>query len=291
MKGVVEIMSVRTDLAVEMVDEEAHRLPKGISRKLRKSSVCTITEIIVEDEMAGLKIGKSKGRYITVETDRLSAHPSDFNEQTANIADEIKMLAGTDDGILVVGLGNNDITPDALGPKVISQIIATRHLADELPKGHELCSLNSVSALATGVLGQTGIEVAEIIKAVCDKISPKCVIVIDALACSDISRLGTTIQLTDTGISPGSGVQNRRKEISRNTIGVPVVAVGVPTVIDMHTIVENITGSAPGKHLPNMMVTPRDIDKLIEKTAKLLAYAINKAAQPMLSIEDITALS
>ncbi len=283
-------MSIRTDLAVEVIDDQAHNLPKGVARKLRKSSVCMVTEIIVEDEMAGLRIGKPKGKFITIETDRLSAHPSDFNEQAQNIADEIRLLAGEKSSILVIGLGNNDITPDALGPQVISQIIATRHLADELPKGHELGNLKPVSALATGVLGQTGIEVAEIIKAICDRTSPDCVVVIDALACSDVSRLGTTIQLTDTGISPGSGVQNRRKEISETTVGVPVIAVGVPTVVDMHTIVENITGSAPGKHVPNMMVTPRDIDKLIERTAKLLAYAINKAAQPDLSLEDITAL-
>lgn len=284
------IMSKRTDLAVEMVDEQAKNLPRGVTRKMRKSSVCTITEIIVEDDMAGLRIGKPKGRFITIETDRLSAHPSDFNEQAENIADEIRNLAGDKGDMLIIGLGNNDITPDALGPRVISQIIATRHLAGELPKDHFLAQLKPVSALATGVLGQTGIEVAEIIKAIVAKTSPEIVIVIDALACSDISRLGTTIQLTDSGISPGSGVQNRRKEISPNTIGIPVIAIGVPTVVDMHTIVENATGKAPGKHVPNMMVTPRDIDELIERTGKLLAYAINKSAQPSLSLEDITAL-
>ncbi len=284
-------MSVRTDLAVEMIDEEADSLPKGIKRKLRKSSACEITEIIVSDDMAGVRIGKPKGRYITIETDRLSAAPSDFEEQAANIADEITSLKGDGVNGLVVGLGNSDITPDALGPLVASQIIATRHLRDVLPREHELSSLNPVSALAPGVLGQTGIEAAEIIRSVCDSIKPEYVIVIDALACSDVSRLGTTIQLTDTGISPGSGVQNRRKELSRGTLNVPVIAVGVPTVVDMHTIVENITGSPPDKHLPNMMVTPRDVDQLIGRTAKLIAYAINKAAQPSLTFEDIAALS
>lgn len=285
-------MSVRTDLAVEMIDEDAASLPKGIRRKLRKSSACSITEIIVADAVAGLRIGKSKGRYVTIETDRLSASPEDFDEQVANIAAEIISLKGSNrKTALVVGLGNSDITPDALGPLVISQVIATRHLHDALPEGHELKQLNHVSALAPGVLGQTGIEVAEIVRSICDSIKPDCVIVIDALACSDVSRLGSTIQLTDTGISPGSGVQNRRKELSEATLGIPVIAIGVPTVVDMHTIVENITGNPPNKHLPNMMVTPRDVDKLVERASRLIAYSINKAVQPMLTIEDITALS
>lgn len=288
-------MSARTDLAVEMIDEDARSLPKGIGRRLRQSSACSITEIEVKSELAGLKIGKSKGRYITIETDRLSFAPSDFEEQAQNIADEITGLlkshnCGTENG-LVVGLGNSDITPDALGPLVISKIIATRHLKGTLPKEHELSSLKTVSALAPGVLGQTGIEAAEIVDSVCFGIKPAFVIAIDALACSDISRLGTTIQITDTGISPGSGVQNRRKELTETTLAVPVIAIGVPTVVDMHTIVENITGSAPDKHLPNMMVTPRDVDKLIERAARLIAFAVNKALQPQLSFSDIAALS
>lgn len=285
-------MSVRTDLAVEMIDENADKLPRGIKRKIRKSSACTITEIIVEDEAAGRRIGKAKGRYVTIETDRLSASPEDLGEQAANIAAElISLRGGGRTRGLIVGLGNSDITPDALGPLVISHIIATLHLKAELPPGHELASLNPVAAVAPGVLGQTGIEAAEIVSAICERTKPEYVFVIDALACSDITRLGTTIQITDTGISPGSGVQNRRKELSRSTLDVPVIAIGVPTVVDMHTIAENITGQAPDKHLPNMMVTPRDVDKLIERAAKLLAYAINRAAQPSLSFEDIAALS
>lgn len=283
--------SSRTDLAVEMINEEVSGMPKGIRKRVRKSSVCTVTEIIVEDILAGLKLGKSKGRYITVETDRLSAHPEDFGEQSDNIAAEIKSLAPDLSRLLVVGLGNDNITPDSLGPRTASRVIATRHVA-ESNAGAELASLDlsSVSVLSAGVMGQTGIESSEIIQAVCGKVNPTCVIVIDALACSDISRLGTTIQITDSGISPGSGVQNRRKELSRETLGMPVIAVGVPTVVDMHSIVQNITGSPPDKHLPNMMVTPRDIDKMIDRTAHLLAYSINKAAQPNLSSEDILSL-
>lgn len=281
----------RTDLAVEMIDPDAHSLPKGIKRRLRKSTVCTITEIIVEDIMAGLKIGKSKGRYITIETDRLSAHPEDFTEQAANVADELSALIEDKTRLLITGLGNVQITPDALGPRVAEKIIATRHVT-EANVGKELAemNLNSVAVFSAGVMGQTGIESSEMISAICSKINPTCVIAIDALACNDISRLGTTIQITDSGISPGSGVQNRRKELSRETLGVPVIAIGMPTVVDMHSIVNSITGNAPDKHLPNMMVTPRDIDKMIDRTSHLLAYAINKVAQPNLSAEDIISL-
>ena len=281
----------RTDLAVELFDPDSNQLPKGIRRKLRKSSVCSITEIIVDDMVAGIRIGKSKGRYITIETDRLSAHPQDFAEQSSTISDELSALIPNKERLLVVGLGNKSITPDALGPLSASRIIATRHVTKE-NVGSELSGLqlNSVSVLSAGVMGQTGIESSEMIYAVCEKVQPTCIIAIDALACSDISRLGTTIQITDSGISPGSGVQNRRKELSKETLGIPVIAIGVPTVVDMHSIVHSITGTAPDKHLPNMMVTPRDIDKLIERTAHLLAFSINRTAQPKLSNEDILSL-
>lgn len=280
-------MSIRTDLAAEAAFSALQSRTEGIKQQIRQGRTSKITEITIETDEAGKPIGKGKGKYITVE----AASPyAEFTEQADDIADELKKLCGCDNNVLIIGLGNSDITPDALGPKAVSGIIATRHLRDELPKEHFLSGLHSVSALATGVLGQTGIEVAEITKAVCDRTSPQCVIVIDALACADSSRLGTTVQLTDTGISPGSGVQNSRKELSRQTLGVPVVAVGVPTVIDMHTIYENMSGKAPEKMLPNMMVTPRDIDRIIDRTAKLIAHALNRAFQPDLSHEDIETL-
>ena len=283
-------MSIRTDLAVESINPQAAKL-EGITQNVRDGVGCDITEVIVETDQAGEKIGKGKGKYLTIETDRLSAHPDEFEGMVDCIAAEIVKLAPQSGDVMVIGLGNNDITPDALGPKVISQVLATRHLSQELPEGHELSGLRSISAIAPGVLGQTGIEVAEIAKAICDKTKPAVVVVIDALACSDIKRLGCTIQLTDTGISPGSGVQNSRKELSKRSLGSPVIAIGVPTVVDMHTIVQSITGKEVDKSLPNMMVTPRDIDKLIERTAKLVAFSINKAFLPDMSIEDFTALA
>jgi spore protease len=290
-------MSKRTDLAVEMIEDDVLEI-KGIRKKIHQKRASSATEVNIDDTNAGAKIGKAVGRYITIETTRLSGDPSDFNEQVTDIAEEIVRVSNCGGkSVLVVGLGNDRITPDSLGPKVVSQVLVTRHLSDEsVPK--QICestNIASVSAIAPGVLGQTGIEAAETIEAIVEFIKPECIFVVDALACSDISRLGSTIQLTDTGISPGSGVQNRRKELSFETLGVPVTAIGVPTVIDMHTIAENLTGSpvvsSAINHLPNMMVTPRDVDKLIERMSKLIAFGINKATQPFLTIEDITSLS
>ena len=193
---------------------------------------------------------------------------------------------------LVVGLGNNDITPDAIGPQTAAKVLATRHLRDETDIGgeHFLTSLRPVSSCAGGVMGQTGIETAEIVRAISEELRPSAIIAVDALACTDISRLGTTIQLTDTGISPGSDVSNRRQELSEKLFNIPVIAVGVPTVVDMHTIVRSLTGKKINGELPNMMVTPRDIDRLTERASQLLAFGINLALQPTLTFEDVRGL-
>ena len=282
-------MSIRTDLAVESTAKYTSGIP-GITGKNRSGNGCEISEVIIESDEAGAKISKKAGRYITVETDRLSAHPEEFDGMAQTLADEIGALCPEKDSVMILGLGNAEITPDALGPQVISKIIATRHFEAELPEEHPFSKLPQVAALAPGVLGQTGSEVAEMAAAIVRKIKPRAVVVIDALACADVTRLGTTIQLTDTGISPGSGVANARKELSEKTLGVPVIAVGVPTVVDFYTIAENLTGSAPDKKLPNMMVTPRDVDKLIVRTAKLVACAINRCFLPF-SFEDINAMT
>jgi len=290
MNGRKSGMSIRTDLALETVAAAKTQIP-GIIQEKREGAGCTVTEITVESDMAGMRIGKSRGIYVTVETDRANADSDEFNEAVDAMAEEIGRLLPKEGEILVLGLGNNDITPDALGPQAIARILATRHLSAELGPEHPFSALRPVCALAPGVLGQTGIEVAEIARSLCDRIKPAGVIAVDALACADIKRLGRTIQITDTGISPGSGVQNKRKEISKATLGVPVVALGVPTVVDMHTIAENISGKAPEPDMPNMIVTPRDIDKLIERMAKFVGFAINKALFPEMTVEDFIALS
>ncbi len=282
-------MNFRTDLAVERIDP-AEELPKGIHRQ-KRGQAFKITEITIDDNSHLETLGKGKGRYITLEGTSLSRFSDDYEIMATELAEELRQLIPEGE-ILVTGLGNNDITPDALGPQVAAKVLATRHLQDELDSEEEafLTSLRRVSVFAGGVLGQTGIESAEIIRAICRELKPAGIIAVDALACSDISRLGTTIQLSDTGISPGSGVSNTRKELSPKLFGIPVIAVGVPTVVDMHTIVRSLTGASPEKELPNMMVTPRDIDRLTERASQLIAFSINLALQPSLTFEDVRGL-
>lgn len=279
---------IRTDLAVESFPDSS--LPKGVHRRTRGSSF-SITEITIDDDSCLSTIGKGKGRYITLEGASLSRFSDDYEQMIIELSGEIGRLV-PDGEILVAGLGNNDITPDALGPQVISKVLATRHLRDELDSEEErfLTSLRPVSAFAGGVLGQTGIETSEIVHAIVQQIHPAAIIAIDALACSDISRLGTTIQICDSGISPGSGVSNTRRELSEKIFGIPVIAIGVPTVVDMHTIVRSLTGSDPDRELPNMMVTPRDIDRLTERASQLIAFGINLALQPSLTLDDVRGL-
>lgn len=282
------MMNIRTDLAVESFSAE--RLPNGVHRNIRGESF-EITEIIIDNDDSLETLGKGKGRYITLEGSSLSRFSDDYEEMACELADELKRLVPEGE-ILVVGLGNNDITPDALGPQVTAKILATRHLKSELDSDEEefLTSLRPVSAFAGGVLGQTGIETSEMVKAIVEQLHPAGIIAVDALACSDISRLGTTIQLSDAGISPGSGVSNARKELSEKLFGIPVIAVGVPTVVDMHTIVRSLTGHSIDSKLPNMIVTPRDIDRLTERASQLIAFGINMALQPQLTFEEIRGL-
>ena len=281
-------MGIRTDLAVESFAEE--RLPEGVRRE-KRGRAFDITEIVIENDSCLETLGKGKGRYITLEGRSLSRYADDYEEMAQEVAGELGRLV-PDGDILVVGLGNNDITPDAVGPQAASRILATRHLRDELDGDEEnfLVSLRRVSAIAGGVLGQTGIETAEIVRALAEQLRPAGIIAVDALACSDISRLGTAIQMTDAGISPGSGVANARKELSEKQLGIPVIAVGVPTVVDMHTIVRSLTGTDIEVNSPNMMVTPRDVDRLTERASQLIAFGINLALHPSLSFEDVRGL-
>lgn len=281
-------MGIRTDLAVESFAEE--RLPEGVRRE-KRGRAFDITEIVIENDSCLETLGKGKGRYITLEGRSLSRYADDYEEMAQEVAGELGRLV-PDGDILVVGLGNNDITPDAVGPQAASRILATRHLRDELGEDEEnfLVSLRRVSAIAGGVLGQTGIETAEIVRALAEQLRPAGIIAVDALACSDISRLGTAIQMTDAGISPGSGVANARKELSEKQLGIPVIAVGVPTVVDMHTIVRSLTGTDIEVNSPNMMVTPRDVDRLTERASQLIAFGINLALHPSLSFEDVRGL-
>ncbi len=281
-------MKFRSDLAVEHITAE--KLPLGVHMS-KRGKAFEITEIIIDSDDHKRSMGKGKGKYITLEGGSLSRFSDIYEDMALELSDEIRRLI-PDGEIFVAGLGNRDITPDAIGPQAAEKILATRHLRSEIEDDDEafLTSLRPVSSLAGGVLGQTGIETAELIGALCREIKPAAVIAVDALACSDISRLGTTIQISDSGISPGSGVANARKELSAATLGIPVIAVGVPTVVDMHTIVRSLADIDVDDDTPNMMVTPRDIDRLTERAAQLIAFGINLALQPTLTFDDVRGL-
>ena len=281
-------MNFRTDLAVELVTEE--NLPNGVHMN-RRGNAFQITEIIIDSDDHRRTLGKGKGQYITLESSSISRFCDNYEDMAQELASELKNLLPEGE-VLVAGLGNRDITPDAIGPWTAEKILATRHLRNELEDDEAdfLKTLRPVSCLAGGVLGQTGIETAELITAICREIKPSAVIAVDALACSDIERLGTTIQICDSGISPGSGVANSRKELSAASLGIPVIAVGIPTVVDMHTIVRSFGDVKIPEGTPNMMVTPRDIDRLAERGAELIACGINLALQPTMTFSDVRGL-
>ena len=191
---------------------------------------------------------------------------------------------------MAVGLGNYALTSDAVGPLTAEKIFATRHIKS-LAKEIDTDDLGEVTVIQTGVLGNTGIESSEQVKAIAERVRPQAVIAVDALACSELSNLGRTIQLCDTGISPGSGVENARKELSFSTLGVKCIAMGVPTVIDLCTAAQHIFGQAAPESSENIMVDPKTADKLSENCAKLIAMGINRAVHPALSQEDIQSLT
>lgn len=274
-------MNYRTDLALESL--AAAKQQQGITQTVRGKNF-TITEITVPDDDSGRPIGKGKGRYITLEGQSLSRFSDDYKEMAEELAGELRPLLPEEGTVLVAGLGNTDITPDALGPRTAGKVLATRHLRDALGEEEDfLRSLRPVAVIAGGVLGQTGLESAELIRAVAEAVQPAAVIAVDALACTALSRLGTTVQISDAGIAPGSGVANHRTALDAAAFGVPVIGIGVPTVIGM----QSITGVPPLPRQQEMMVTPRDIDRLIAQAAHLLGCGINLALHPQMTYADV----
>lgn len=286
-------MSLRTDLAMESAQQIA--LKKNINGVNQNISVfeeaaAEITDITVETDSAAVLLGKPKGRYITIKfTEQMDSFSDSFEKRVDIIAEQIKKFSPSAEKILAVGLGNRNITPDALGPMCADRIFASRHIK-KLAAEIDSEGLAELSVIQTGVMGQTGIEASEQVKALCKNISPELVVAIDALACSDFSNLGNTIQLCNTGISPGSGVENSRKELSEQSLGIKCIAIGVPTVVDMTTAAEQITGAEAENEYQNMMVTPRNIDSLIMNASKYIAYAVNRAFHRSLSLSDIQSL-
>ncbi len=272
-------MNHRTDLALE----EADRVPDaaGIDRRQHRAGAATVTQITVRTASAAQRLRKPVGRYVTVEVPRFSDHADDENRLAPVIARELRRLIPSGSA-LVAGLGNAAITPDAVGPQTAAHVIATRHLRGEFARAAGLDQLRPVSVVTPGVMGCTGIETAEFLRGIVRESAPDFLIVIDALAAASAARLGNTVQLCDTGISPGSGVHNARPKIDRDALGVPVIAVGLPTVIDGAAL-----DGAPDAPL---IVTPREIDLLLRRAAHTLGVAINLALQPTLTLPEITQL-
>ena len=275
----------RTDLAVE-----AHRVRAGAGRlegvEVRETdrNGFRVSTVEVRSPAASKELCKPIGVYHTVTLDPvLRREEAAFSAAAELISALIGDLLPKNDrfSALVVGLGNRAITPDAVGPQTMESVLATRHLQDQA--ADLFSALRPVCAISPGVLGTTGIEAARMVKAVSADLRPDVVIVVDALACSEPERLCRTIQITDTGITPGSGVGNDREALNRDSLGVPVIAVGVPTVMDIRTVSDSDV-------LEGLFVTPRDIDTTVSDFSKLTGYAINLALQPELLIPDLDLL-
>ena len=294
-------MNFRTDLAIERHESVKDEELRGVRLAEHREEGIKISHITVTSEEGERALGKKIGCYVTVELPSLEESTVMLDSWSEIISREIKNLLPQKEGtVLVAGLGNREITPDALGPECISLLLATRHIKGELQKS-SLSELNSVAGIVPGVLGNTGIETAEILRGIVSQIKPVAVIVIDALAARSLERLGCTVQMCDTGVSPGSGVGNRRREINCDFLGVPVIAVGVPTVVDGITVALDVL-EAGGVDLDEekrrsilqsekgMMVTPKEIDIMIKRASGLLALSVNRALQPSLTADEIMSI-
>lgn len=306
----------RTDLASERRElyKKANSLENEIdgieSQKEEINENIQIERVKIINENGEKAIGKPIGNYITIDIKKLKiAQDEDIQKSSEILSNELRSIIDThidkQGEILVVGLGNIYVTPDALGPKVINEIEVTRHIINYMPQ-YVKEGTREVSAISPGVLGTTGIETLEILKGIVDNIHPKLLIVIDALASRSIERISSTIQISDTGIVPGAGVGNKRAEISKETLGIPVVAIGIPTVVETAVLVNDcldlfiteLQENAESNEylnklkeednyerikdalLPkdyNLIVTPKEIDDLIENMSNIVASGINNA--------------
>ena len=290
-RGVTTSVSVLgTDLALEAAQMQTKtvRLTSrpGLEVQRRERGGYALTAMDLTDSHRAAELQRPVGKYITMELGPYLHRQRDFFARGAGcIARELTALLPEGEGsTLVVGLGNRSLTADAVGPLALPHILVTRHMLAAMPE--EFAGFSSVAALATGVLGETGLESSELIAAAAEKLRPRCIIVLDALAAATREKLCAVLQLTDTGLTPGSGVGNHRKEVSRRTLGVPVLALGLPTVIRAEQLVGEET---PAEGEP-LFVTPRDIDQRVRELSRMMAYGIDLALQPHLTVEDITGL-
>lgn len=317
----------RTDLAVEAHElyTEQQRIEhcEGVTVETKRADRITVTCVKINSKSGEEAIGKPCGNYITLELPTLIQKRQEDVEQSVRLlSEELTKLIPVDDDapVLVAGLGNWQITADSLGPKVVSHLLVTRHMFSHMPEEIE-DGVRPVSALSPGVLGLTGIETGEIVRGVVDRVKPKLVIAIDSLASRKLERVSTTIQLSDTGIQPGAGIGNHRMALTEETLGVPVIAIGVPTVVDAATLANDtidlvidqlmaesdkgssfysllkemkseekyqlIEGVLTPTFSGNLVVTPKEVDEIIVDIAEIIANAINVSLHTAIGMDDL----
>lgn len=294
---------IRTDLAMEdAADLDREHMP-GVHISEWEAGGVTMTEVSVESEEGARLLGKPQGLYITMECPRVRRRDIDARRAVSVLLGEelARLLPPGEGSVLVIGLGNRSVTPDSLGPLAVDHMLVTRHIYRERP---DLTSsaMSSVCAVAPGVMGTTGIESGELVRAAIEAVRPRAVIAVDSLSARALDRLSSTVQLTNTGIQPGSGVGNHRAAMTQETLGVPVLAVGVPMVIHAAALARDAFRLLSGEDetrldalmrelmdgdLGDMIVTPREVDDLVDNAAVMLAGGINRALHPGLSDAEI----
>ncbi len=315
--------ATRCDLAIEAHEmlsagSEGEFSVKGVLiEEDNDEGYIKVTRVRVESEEGAKSLGKPVGSYITIEMPaRFYGEQKIYEQMCKRCAKELEKitrcrLSGEDDAVLVIGLGNREITADSLGPKVVGSLMITRHLKKYIPEEIDE-GIRPVCAIAPGVLGTTGMETEEIVRGLTEHIGPKLVIVIDALCSGRVERINTTIQITDTGITPGAGVGNKRRTINSDTLGVPVIAIGVPTVVDAATIAtagieiamenhymqnNNAAGAIAEEYqrireaiqpkFGNMIVAPKDVDSITDDISSVIANGINISLHKGITLQDI----
>ena len=292
----------RTDLAVEAHQlwregtGDASSLP-GVRAEEEDREGFPVTTVTISSPEAAQALGKPQGTYVTLELDGLLRREEDaFHRAVAAVAGALRPLLPEDGPALVIGLGNRAVTPDLIGPLAVDHLLVTRHLVEQIPEhfGH----MRPVAAAAPGVLASTGMESSLVAQALAQQLKPSCVIAVDALASRSLDRLCRTVQLSDAGVVPGSGVGNHRAALDRESLGVPVFTVGAPTVVDGATLaldlLERAGRAAPDRaDLPageDFFVTPREVDQRVADLGRVLGYAVSMALNPSLSVDDLTML-
>lgn len=291
------MLTIRTDLAMEahqLWREKAGEATKlsGVSAREEELEGFPLTRVEILDQEGETALGKPRGTYLTLDVSALWRREEEvFLRAARAVASLLEPLLPERGPVLAAGLGNPAMTADALGPRMLDHLLVTRHLKEVLP------GFRSVAGLGAGVLGSTGMEAAEWVRGAADHVKPAAVVVVDALAARSLDRLCSSVQISDTGLIPGSGVGNHRLALNQAGLGVPVVSVGVPTVVSVETAARDLLTQAGGdeEKIPDLQgkglfVTPESIDRKVQELAKVIGYGVNLALQPGIEVEDLEAL-